>query len=213
LRDDLGDWIKRRLKKGIHEQGQKAKQILTTVTVSREELRRQWNLQKAAQMSVRSRRLHFTLTFALVTDSITQSFADAPARLKKQLDTVLTLQGDLDAVEKAIHTAKLTLSQSSTPSKSTKILKGLGEMHDELSDKVEELYISLNIQESYPDLLGVGLDFVRTLLMARDLKINIRKRAIGSFFEWDRLDQAVGGRSNPLGMFFLLPPQLFLPGS
>jgi len=125
-------------------------------------------------------------------------------RLKKELDTVLTLQGDLDAVEKAIHTAKLTLSQSSTPSRSIKILKGLEEMHDDLSDKVEELYISLNIQESYPDLLGVGLDFVRTLLMARDLKVNIRKRAIGSFFEWDRLDQAVGGRSNPLGKFLFL---------
>jgi len=118
------------------------------------------------------------------------------------LDTVLTLQGDLDAVEKAIHTAKLTLSQPSTRSKPTKILKGLEEMHDQLSEKVEELYVSLNIPDSYPDLHGVGLDFVRTLLMARDLKINIRKRAIGSFFEWDRLDQAVGGRSNPLGMFY-----------
>ena len=100
---------------------------------------------------------------------------DAPARLKKELDTVLTLQGDLDAVEKAIHVAKITLSQSLTPSKLTKILRGLEEMHDQLSDKVEELYVSLNIQESYLDLQGVGLEFVQTLLMARDLKINIRK--------------------------------------
>ena len=84
--------------------------------------------------------------------------ADAPVRLKKELDTILTLQGDLDAVEKAIHVAKITLSQSSTPSKLTKILRGLEEMHDQLSDKVEELYVSLNIQESYPDLQGVGLD-------------------------------------------------------
>ncbi|KAF9006921.1 hypothetical protein BDQ17DRAFT_1324214 [Cyathus striatus] len=35
--------------------------------------------------------------------------------------------------------------------------------------------------------------------MARDLKINIRKRAVGSFFEWDRLDQATGGKDKPLG--------------
>jgi hypothetical protein len=35
--------------------------------------------------------------------------------------------------------------------------------------------------------------------MARDLKINIRKRAVGSFFEWERLDQAVGGRNQALG--------------
>ena len=39
--------------------------------------------------------------------------------------------------------------------------------------------------------------------MARDLKINIRKRAIGTFFEYDKLDQAVAGHSNPLGQRFL----------
>ncbi|KIK20357.1 hypothetical protein PISMIDRAFT_105942 [Pisolithus microcarpus 441] len=35
--------------------------------------------------------------------------------------------------------------------------------------------------------------------MARDLKINIRKRAIGSFFEWDKLDWAAGGKDKSLG--------------
>jgi hypothetical protein len=65
------------------------------------------------------------------------------------------------------------------PSKLTKILKGLEEMHNELSDKVEELYVSLNIPESYPDLEGVGLEFVHTLLMACDLKVNIRKKEFG----------------------------------
>lgn len=29
--------------------------------------------------------------------------------------------------------------------------------------------------------------------------MNIRKRAIGSFFEWDRLDQAIGGQNQALG--------------
>lgn len=37
----------------------------------------------------------------------------------------------------------------------------------------------------------------------RDLKINIRKRAIGSFFEWDKLDCAVGGRQKALGKSLL----------
>jgi len=61
------------------------------------------------------------------------------------------------------------------------------------------LYASLDIHESFPELQGINLEFVRTLLMARDLKINIRKRAIGSFFEWARLDQAIGGRREALG--------------
>ena len=65
--------------------------------------------------------------------------------------------------------------------------------------KVEELYSSLNVANAFPEIKGLPLEFVRTLLMARDLKINIRKRAIGTFFEWDKLDRAGGGRDQPLG--------------
>jgi hypothetical protein len=65
--------------------------------------------------------------------------------------------------------------------------------------KVETLYSSLNVQDRFPELDGVNLDFVRVLLMARDLKMNIRKRAIASFFEWDKLDRAVGGSHQALG--------------
>lgn len=119
--------------------------------------------------------------------------------MKKELDAILSLQGDLDVVEKTINTTKATLATSATPEDSKSILKGLLEMHATFSNKVEALYVSLNIHDSYPDLKGASLEFVRTLLMAHDLKINIRKRAIGSFFEWDRLDQAVGGRHQVLG--------------
>ncbi|EFI28528.1 hypothetical protein CC1G_13550 [Coprinopsis cinerea okayama7 len=41
--------------------------------------------------------------------------------------------------------------------------------------------------------------FVKTLLLMRDLKINIRKRAIAQFLEFDRLNQAYGGKEQPLG--------------
>lgn len=126
---------------------------------------------------------------------------DAPSRLKKELDTILSLQGELEMVEKAINAVKTTLASatSATPEESKGILKGLLEMHATFTNKVEALYVSLNIHDSYPNLRGASLDFVQTLLMARDLKINIRKQAIGSFFEWDRLDQAVGGQNLALG--------------
>ena len=75
----------------------------------------------------------------------------------------------------------------------------LRETQEKLKDKVEELYASLNVHDAFPELVDVDLEFVRTLLMARDLKINIRKRAIGSFFEWDKLDQATKGRHQLLG--------------
>ena len=78
----------------------------------------------------------------------------------------------------------------------------LQKTHDRLKEKVESLYTSLNIHDTFPQLKGIDLDFVRLLLMARDLKINIRKRAIGSFFEWEKLDQAAGGRNLPIGVTF-----------
>jgi hypothetical protein len=85
------------------------------------------------------------------------------------------------------------------------MIDSLERTQSRLKDKVEALYGSLNVHESFPELLGIDLEFVRLLLMARDLKINIRKRAIGSFFEWDKLDQAVGGKHQALGKFLKFP--------
>ena len=120
-------------------------------------------------------------------------------RLKKELDTVLILQGDLDSVDKALVLTKTTISQSGASSDARAMMFSLERAHDCLKAKVEALYASLNVHDSFPELKDINLDFVRTLLMARDLKINIRKRAIGSFFEWDKLDQAVGGHQESLG--------------
>jgi hypothetical protein len=78
-------------------------------------------------------------------------------------------------------------------------IESLERVHERLMHKVEVLYASLNVQDRFPELDGLNLEFVRTLLLARDLKMNIRKRAIGSFFEWDKLDRAVGGSQQALG--------------
>lgn len=64
---------------------------------------------------------------------------------------------------------------------------------------MEDLYTSLNVGSGFPKIQGLPLDFICTLLMARDLKINIRKQAIATFLEWDKLDRVAGGRDQPLG--------------
>ena len=87
-------------------------------------------------------------------------------------------------------------------------LRTLEQLQDNLTGQVELLYSSLNVHESFEELRGIDFDFVRILLLARDLKINIRKRAIGSFFEWDKLDQAVGGRNQALGKVYSIPEGL-----
>ena len=138
------------------------------------------------------------LTYCLFS-TIEVADVDAPARLKKELDTVLALQADLDTVDNALQATRVALSSATPTDQSINILSGLEASQAELKAKVEVLYSSLNVHESFPELEGIDLEFVRTLLMARDLKINIRKRAIGSFFEWDKLDQAAGGRDQALG--------------
>ena len=78
-------------------------------------------------------------------------------------------------------------------------LGSLEHTHNRLITKVNVLYRSFNVQAKFPELDGISLDFVWTLLLACDLKINIHKWAIGSFFEWDKLDQAIGGAQKALG--------------
>ena len=78
-------------------------------------------------------------------------------------------------------------------------LSSLKRTHTHLLKNVENLYSSLNVHNSFPELNGLSLDFVQTLFMARDLKINIRKQVIASVFKREKLDRAMGGKQAPLG--------------
>jgi hypothetical protein len=55
MRDDLGNWLRRRLDKGVVGQGQRARAILEDCGVSVGTLRKQWELQRAAQLSICAR--------------------------------------------------------------------------------------------------------------------------------------------------------------
>ncbi|KAG1777166.1 hypothetical protein EV702DRAFT_1103447 [Suillus placidus] len=182
MRIDLGDWIKRHLKQGIKEQGSAAQDALDQCEVPIEELQSEWSKQRQSQLSIH---------------------AHTPACLKKELDTVLALQADLDASDKALQTTRAMLEKDMAFDDTLEALESLERGHDHLMNKVEALYSSLNVHDRFPELDGINLEFVRTLLMARDLKMNVRKRAIASFFKWDKLDQAVGGAQQALGMFVL----------
>lgn len=130
------------------------------------------------------------------------SSADAPARLKRELDKVLALQVQIDTVETSILEVKTSIAGDNTAAAETHhILRSLQATHQALSDQAEALYASLNISNAFPELNRLPLEFVRTLLIMRDLKMNIRKRAVGSFQEWETLDRAVSGRREPLGMY------------
>ena len=72
------------------------------------------------------------LTFAEVN-------LDAPAQLKKELDTVLTLQGDLDTVDKALVTAKATFAKSPQSKEVQPCIQYLQNSQEEIQDKVKAL--------------------------------------------------------------------------
>ncbi|KZP28678.1 hypothetical protein FIBSPDRAFT_994208 [Athelia psychrophila] len=178
MRSGLGDWIRRKLKSGVVDMTSESNKILATCGASEAELREQWGLQVEAQISLR---------------------AHAPKRLKKEVEAVFALQDDVAAVEKVIDDARGALSQGKDNRGTKASLQELRDHHRHLLDGVEKLYASLNVHENFPELEGVDINFVRILLLARDSKINIRKRAVGSFLEWERLDQAVGGKHQALG--------------
>ncbi|KAF7338826.1 hypothetical protein MSAN_02205300 [Mycena sanguinolenta] len=165
--DGLGNWIHRQETKNLAAKQAAAAKVLRECRVPEDELRSQWEAQKAAQSSLR---------------------AHAPARLKRELDKVLGLQVQINAVEKSIAEAKQSITSGDASQETLALLRRLEVTHTTLSTQAEALYASLNIQDNFPELQDLPLEFVRTLLMMRDLKINIRKRAIGSFYEWETLD-------------------------
>lgn len=57
---DLGGWLKRRLKKGIREQGESAQKVLDNSPVPIADLWKQWADQREAQLSIRARELLFS---------------------------------------------------------------------------------------------------------------------------------------------------------
>jgi hypothetical protein len=126
---------------------------------------------------------------------------ESPIRLKKELEKVLTLQTELLGINTVLQNTQTAVNSGSKNKKALKIIKTLRSGHKTLQDQVDNLYESLNLPETFPQLSGVGLEFINTLLLARDLKINIRHSVIGSWFEIDWLDQAAGGKANALGLF------------
>ena len=66
---------------------------------------------------------------------LTVAFSDAPAHLKKELDMVLNLQGDLDMIDDAIQMTHTTISKSSPSKESLRLVKSLQETHEHFKMK------------------------------------------------------------------------------
>ncbi|KAL0057330.1 hypothetical protein AAF712_016037 [Marasmius tenuissimus] len=172
-------WITQRQRKDVQKKESEAVRVLQKLGTAPDILQQYWSEQKAMQSSTR---------------------ALAPARAKKELTKVFQMQDQIDGLEEEITVVKSTVKRLPfPPADAIFILRNLEELHRKLKVQAEELYCTLNIGDQFPELKNIPLEFLHNLLLARDLKVAIRKKAIGSFFEWDRLDQAVGGANEALG--------------
>ncbi|KAL0575864.1 hypothetical protein V5O48_006114 [Marasmius crinis-equi] len=178
-REDLGAFIERKLVKYVRKKEAESVRQLREGKMPVKELQALWQDQRQSQTSKR---------------------ALAPARLKKELAKVLKLQAEIDALEITIASTKATIDKLKfPPSDSTMLLSDLQHAHAKLKKKANDLYSALNIPQNHPSLANVPLDYVHALLIARDLKYDIRKRAISTIQEYDQIDRAVGGAHEALG--------------
>ncbi|KAL0057592.1 hypothetical protein AAF712_015755 [Marasmius tenuissimus] len=179
LREGIGKWITKRLQKNVQKKEADAVKELRKLGTTQGVLRRYWSEQKEAQSS---------------------ACALAPARVKKELSKVFQLHDRIDDLEEEITSVKSAVKRLPFPPADAIFrLRTLEELHQKLKLEAEGLYTTLNIDQQFPELKGIPLEYLHTLILARDLKLTIRRKAIGSFFEWDRLDQAIGGVHEALG--------------
>ena len=184
MRDGLGDWIGRRQRLGVERQGKDANKELKVCGIPWKPSTNSGNIRGRLSS-------HFVLvsTHPHYINNSHLIHLDAPARLKKELDIVLGLQSDINTVKATLTSTCSMVSNRKIPPEALRAIESLKQNHTCLLQNVEVLYTLLNIGDTFPELEGLSLDFVHTLLLARDLEINICKRAIANF-----LRQAGQGR-------------------
>jgi hypothetical protein len=137
----------------------------------------------------------------LISDLVNKTKLDTPKRMEKDFQALVELQADADNIAKTTRLLKSSIAiTQGQKHQSLKIMTKLEDSYKQCLDDLDRLYASLRIEQDFENLQGISFEFMQTLLQARDLKINIRQKAINLFFEWERLRQAVGGKDTPLGM-------------
>jgi hypothetical protein len=124
-----------------------------------------------------------------------------PKRIEKVFQAVVELQAEADNISKTTNLLKSSLAiRQGGEHASLQIISKLEKSYKQCPDDLDCLYASLQIDEDFQNEEGITFEFMQTLLLARDLKVNIRQKAINMFFEWERLRQAVGGKNAPQGL-------------
>ncbi|KAJ8515558.1 hypothetical protein ONZ45_g7029 [Pleurotus djamor] len=179
IRKELGRWIKNRADNGINPKRADANRDLVECALyTLSQLKGFWEDQKQSQMSANSHESN---------------------RLKRGIDAVLKLQADLETLRNGVGNTVNLLKKLGQPQKAKRQVPDIDSLCEKIEAQIEEIYVAMNLPEVLPTMTDVPFPIVKQLLTIREIKNGIRERAISTFFEWERLDQAVGGRGEALG--------------
>ena len=100
-------------------------------------------------------------------------FTETAASIEKQVDSLLSLQSQLEGLAKTIQQMKESISKSGETPEKLALLEKMISSQKVLEESGEAICSSLNIQDSMPELSGVDPTFVQKLVTAHNLKIDI----------------------------------------
>lgn len=127
--------------------------------------------------------------------------ADAPNILKKELSHILTIQGEFESLEKTVRLASASIKNGRLPKSSLDHVNVMLDHLGTIRERADKMYATLNVNDDFPSLAGVDLEFVRRLFLLCQLKATVQKKATSTMWEFDKLDQASGGKDMALGEF------------
>jgi hypothetical protein len=201
LKEDLGDWVRRQLESNIPRHEDESHTLIADCDLTIAELRHEWETQYAMQTSVRQ------CTYRSFTDLSTDTFTtwsltitiDTGKLLENRLNKISSWQSQLyDCNEEFARVISRFTKEDDTPENRDYILR-LEKVKVQFQEKVNNLYVDLGLVKEYPALASVNGDFVKTLLLCRDKKIELRKAATSVLNEMSNLDDAAHRNHNPLG--------------
>jgi hypothetical protein len=129
------------------------------------------------------------------------SFVVTGKLLESRLNTVSSWQSKLYNCNQAFERVLATFTEEDYTPENRDYIARLERVKADIQESVDDLYCSLGLLKEYPSLAAVDGDFVKTLLLCRDKKIEVRKAATSALNEMLNLEDAAEGHHNPLGIF------------
>jgi hypothetical protein len=147
---------------------------------------------------------------------------DTPRELQRGLDTIARLEEQLSAIGIAVDDAvrdfrdRLRRSRENVDPDGRRRRHAANELHKDglaaqgildrlasarlaLQEHLHSLYGVLDLPPELEELGDIDRHFLHVLIQCRETKVAIREKAVGTLFEMERMEQAVGGHNNALG--------------